>query len=127
MASFRSFWSLLHAGARRTSAAIWPGFSGGICQAARHGTPKIRISRYEHSIAIEWDGDENWYRIEPDDMAYGEFGKRCRIGPGEDRFGPDAEWVDPFADPRPDIRRWTEPLRQALTMLDYAERHPWAG
>jgi hypothetical protein len=33
---------------------------------------------------------------EPDDIAYDEFGKRCRVGPGEDRFGPDEEWIDPF-------------------------------
>ena len=39
--------------------------------------------------------------------------------------------IDPFQDPRPDIKRWMEPmrsqLRQALHMLDYAERHPWSG
>lgn len=92
--------------------------------------PKIRISRYEHSIAIKWDGDENWYRIEPDDM-YGPLGKTCRVGPGPGQWEPDEEWIDPFADPRPDIRRWTEPMRQhlreALTMLDNAEQHPWSG
>lgn len=93
--------------------------------------PKIRISRYEQSIAIKWDDDENWYRIEPEDMAYGPLGKQCRVGPGEDRFPTDHEWIDPFADPRPDIKRWTGPmrdhLRQAITMLDYAEQHPWSG
>jgi hypothetical protein len=86
----------------------------------------------EHSIAIKWDGDENWYRIEPDDMTYGELGKKCRVGPGETLFDDGGlEWIDPFADPRPDIRRWTEPmrdqLRQALHMLDQAEAHPWSG
>ncbi|MEV7011920.1 hypothetical protein [Streptosporangium sp. NPDC051022] len=93
--------------------------------------PEIRISRYEHSIAIRWDGDENWYRIEPEDMAYGPLGKKCRVGTGDDLFGPDEEWLDPFADPRPDIRRWTEPmrrqLREALRMLEHAEQHPWSG
>ncbi|ACZ87596.1 hypothetical protein [Streptosporangium roseum] len=54
-------------------------------------------------------------------MAYGEFGKRCRGGPGEDRFSPDEEWIDPFADPRPDIRRWTGPL------LSLKARHGWLG
>ncbi|ACZ87497.1 hypothetical protein [Streptosporangium roseum] len=62
---------------------------------------------------------------------HGEFGKRCRIGPGEGRLGPDDERIAPFADLRPDIRRWTEPmrdrLRHAMAMLDYAERHPWPG
>jgi hypothetical protein len=30
--------------------------------------------------------------------AYGDMGKRCRVGP-------DDEWIDPFQDPRPDIRK----------------------
>ena len=93
--------------------------------------PEIRLSRYEQSIAIKWADDENWYRIQPEDMIYGALGKRCKVGPGRDLFGPNEEWIDPFADPRPDIRRWTEPmrrqLRDALNMLDHAERHPWSG
>lgn len=94
--------------------------------------PQIRISRYEHSVAIKWDGDdENWYRFEPDDLKYLEVGKKFRVGPGPGEWEPDHEWIDPFQDPRPDIKRWTEPmrsqLRQALSMLDNAERHPWSG
>lgn len=92
--------------------------------------PMIRVSRFEQSIAIKWHDDENWYRVDPDAMIYGALGKSCKVGPG-DRFGPDAEWIDPFQDPRPDIRRWTEPmrrqLRETLDMLDQAERHPWSG
>ncbi|GGS62959.1 hypothetical protein GCM10010156_22320 [Planobispora rosea] len=42
--------------------------------------PKIRTNRYAYSTPITWDGDENWYRIEPDDMTYGELGKKCRAG-----------------------------------------------
>lgn len=93
--------------------------------------PQIRLNRFEQSIAIKWHGDDNWYRIEPEEMTYGALGKQCRVGPGEDLFAVDDEWLDPFADPRPDIRRWTEPtrqaLREALHMLDNAERHPWSG
>jgi hypothetical protein len=93
--------------------------------------PQIRINRYEHSIAVRWDGDENWYRFEPDDLKYLEVGKKFRVGPSPGEWEPDHEWIDPFADPRPDIKRWTEPmrqhLRQALRMLDNAERHPWSG
>ena len=34
--------------------------------------PQIRISRYEHSVAVRWSGDENWYRFEPDEVRYAE-------------------------------------------------------
>lgn len=93
--------------------------------------PQIRINRYEHSIAIKWDDDENWYRIEPDDMRYGAGGDHFRVGPHGFADTPNEEWIDPFVDPRPDIKRWTEPLRErlraAVQMLDQAERHPWSG
>jgi hypothetical protein len=92
---------------------------------------EIRYNRYEGSIALRWAGDENWYRIEHDHLRYGDAERRFLIGPNAFENTPDEEWIDPFKDPRPDIRRWTEPiraqLRNALTMLDAAERHPWSG
>jgi hypothetical protein len=92
---------------------------------------EIRYNRYEGSIAIRWAGDENWYRIEHDDLRYGDAERRFLVGPHAFEGTPDEEWIDPFQDPRPDIRRWTGPiraqLRSALTMLDAAERHPWSG
>jgi len=93
--------------------------------------PELRISRYEHSLAIRWSGDPNWYRFEPDGMRYGSDGARQRVGPTAFEGTPDEEWIDPFQDPRPDIRRWTGPLRDqlraAIGTLDFAERHPWSG
>lgn len=93
--------------------------------------PEIRVSRYEHSVAIKWADDDNWYRFEPDDMRYGTGTERFKVGPGAFDATPDEEWINPFDDPRPDIRRWTEPmrnqLRTALQMLDAAEQHPWSG
>ncbi|MFD9614704.1 hypothetical protein ACFWWS_35600 [Streptomyces sp. NPDC059083] len=94
--------------------------------------PQIRISRFEHSVAVRWDGDENWYRFEPDDFKYGLPGtERFKVGPLPEQWKPDGEWLDPLDDPRPDIRRWTEPIRraleQALRLLDEAEKHPWRG
>jgi len=93
--------------------------------------PQIRISRYEHSVAARWSGDENWYRFEPDEVRYAECYERNTVGPLPGDWPPDEEWIDPFADPRPDIRRWTGPLRsilqEALRLLDAAERHPWSG
>ncbi len=92
--------------------------------------PRIRISRYEHSVAIKWAGDENWYRFEPDQVRYLSEYERCKVGPGPGDWPPDEEWIDPFDDPRPDIRRWTSPLRavlqEAIRLLDVAERHPWS-
>ena len=76
--------------------------------------PRIRISRYEHSVAIKWAGDENWYRFEPDQVRYLNEHERCKVGPGPGDWPPDEEWIDPFDDPRPDIRRWTSPLRAVL-------------
>ena len=94
--------------------------------------PQIRLSRFERSIAIRWDGDENWYRFDPDDFLDNLPGtERFRVGtlPGE--WEPDGEWLNPLNDPRPDIRRWTEPIRKALKhallLLDEAEKHPWRG
>ncbi|GAB2451948.1 hypothetical protein [Nocardia tengchongensis] len=94
--------------------------------------PEIRISRYEHSVAIRWAGDENWYRFEPDDFKYELPGtERHKVGTLPGAWEPDHEWIDPFADPRPDIRRWTEPMRRelqsVLRSLDNAEKHPWSG
>lgn len=92
--------------------------------------PEIRVSRYEHSVAIKWADDENWYRIEPDHMRYGTGTERFKVGPGAFDT-PDLEWINPFDDPRPDIRRWTEPMRSEmhsiLRRLDSAEQHPWSG
>lgn len=92
---------------------------------------EIRYNRYEGSVAIRWGGDENWYRFEHDAVRYGDDGRRFLVGPNAFQDTPDEEWVDPFQDPRPDIRRWTEPirgqLRAALGLLDHAERHPWSG
>jgi hypothetical protein len=92
--------------------------------------PRIRISRYEHSVAIKWADDENWYRFEPDAVRYLNEYERCKVGPGPGDWPPDEEWIDPFDDPRPDIRRWTSPLRavlqEAIRLLDVAERHPWS-
>lgn len=108
-------------------------------QARRHAIPpdkpveppQLRISRYEHSLAIKWHGDDNWYLFEPHNMIHGEEGRRHRVGPNAFTDTPNEEWFDPFADPRPDIRRWTAPLRNQLRaaqqMLDYAEQHPWSG
>lgn len=108
-------------------------------KARRYGTPpekpvmppQIRVSRYEHSIAVKWYDDENWYRFDPESVIHSEEGRRHRVGPTAFTDTPNDEWIDPFADPRPDIQRWTEPLRHqlraALGMLDSAERHPWSG
>lgn len=65
-------------------------------------------------------------------MKYGIGGtERFKVGPNAFEDTPNEEWIDPFVDPRPDIRRWTEPmrnqLRTALQMLDYVEQHPWSG
>lgn len=76
--------------------------------------PEIRVSRYEHSVAIKWAGDDNWYRFEPEDMRYGAGTERFKVGPGGFDDTADAEWVNPFDNPRPDIRRWTEPMRSEL-------------
>jgi hypothetical protein len=92
---------------------------------------EIRYNRYVGSVAIRWARDENRYRIEHDDLTYGELARRFFVGPnalrGHSRRGVDR----PLPEPRPDIRRWTEPmraqLRSALTMLGAAERHPWSG
>lgn len=93
--------------------------------------PEIRISRFEQSLAIRWADDENWYRFEPEQMILTPEGDRHRVGPGPGEWPPDAEWIDPFEDPRPDIRRWTDPIRRQLRhaeqLLDSAERHPWSG
>lgn len=93
--------------------------------------PAIRYNRFEQSIAIKWADSDYWYRIEPEAMIYGDLGDRCRTMKGAFNDTPNEEWIDPFADPRPDIRRWTEPMRRqlqdALRMLDNAEQHPWSG
>jgi hypothetical protein len=94
--------------------------------------PEIRVSRYEHSVAIKWPDDDNWYRFEPDDMKYSIGGaERFKIASNAFENIPNEEWIEPFVDPRPDLRRWTEPmrnqLRTALRMLDNAEQHPWSG
>lgn len=93
--------------------------------------PEIRVNRFEQSVAIKWADDETWYRIDPDAMIHGPDTDRFKVRPGAFADTPDAEWINPFEDPRPDIRRWTEPirseLRSALRFLDNAEQHPWSG
>ena len=53
--------------------------------------PCIRISRYEHSVAIKWADDENWYRFEPDDVRYLNEYERNKVGPLPGDWPPDEE------------------------------------
>jgi hypothetical protein len=61
--------------------------------------PQLRYSRDGLSVAVQFPGDEYWYRFDHPTVDTPEYGQTFRCVPGT--FDePDENWADPFTEPR---------------------------